>query len=256
MMSWQTGWLGISALTACLLLTGCTSLRQTLQNRPCVLDDRVPYDVIVVDFAQHNLALYWLDPATGDPFGRFNRLKAWLDNQEDSVLAITNAGIYEADLSPAGLFIEQGQVLHPLNQSDGYGNFYLKPNGVFYTSPHGAGIADASRFGNLQDSVTYAIQSGPLLLSDSRIHPAFTPGSRNCRLRSGVGVTSDGIVHIAISNGAVNFHDFAVFFRDTLGAVDALYLDGAISALYAPQLGRSRMPRTRFGAFLVITVPK
>jgi uncharacterized protein YigE (DUF2233 family) len=36
----------------------------------------------------------------------------------------------------------------------------------------------------------------------------------------------------------VNFHAFARFFRDALGLTDALYFDGNISRLYAPQLGR------------------
>ena len=42
----------------------------------------------------------------------------------------------------------------------------------------------------------------------------------------------------AISNEAVNFHSFARLFRDELGLQDALYFDGNISRLYAPQLDR------------------
>ena len=42
----------------------------------------------------------------------------------------------------------------------------------------------------------------------------------------------------AISNEAVNFHSFARLFRDELGLQDALYFDGNISRLYAPELGR------------------
>ena len=42
-----------------------------------------------------------------------------------------------------------------------------------------------------------------------------------------------------ILDRAVNFDTFARMFRDGLGARDALYLDGSISRLHAPELGRS-----------------
>lgn len=246
-------WPLITALAAAMLLTGCSSIRQSLQNRPCVLEPDAPYDVITVDPQSHKISLYWLDPSSGQPFGTIKQLINWLETQKDSVIAITNGGIYKRDLAPLGLYIEQGQLLSSINLSDGYGNFYLKPNGVFYIAPHGPGIADASEFDALADSLEYAIQSGPLLLSDNEIHPAFTPGSHNCRLRSGIGITPGGTVHIAITNGAVNLYDFATFFRDSLGATDALYLDGAISTLYAPHLERTALSRTRYGAFLVVS---
>jgi uncharacterized protein YigE (DUF2233 family) len=41
----------------------------------------------------------------------------------------------------------------------------------------------------------------------------------------------------------VNFNDFALFFRDSLGCRNALFLDGgAASGLYAPGLGRNDAP--------------
>ena len=240
------------AVVAIILLSGCTSIRQALQNKPCVLDANIPYHVVAVDAALHELALYWRDPQLGTPFATIRRLNAWLEAGEDSVIAVTNAGIYKRDLTPLGLYIERGIVLSPINLADGYGNFYLKPNGVFYLTTNGTGIADASELEAVEDSLIYAIQSGPLLLLDNQIHPAFTPGSANCRLRSGIGVADDGTVYVAISNGAVNFYDFATFFRDSLGTADALYLDGAISALYAPHLGLTKQPKTHFGAFLVV----
>ena len=88
-------------------------------------------------------------------------------------------------------------------------------------------------------AVAYATQSGPLLVEGGRIHPRFREGSASCRARSGVGVTAEGQVVLAISNGAVNFYDFARFFRDTLGTPDALYLDGGYpTRLWAPRQGR------------------
>ena len=46
-------------------------------------------------------------------------------------------------------------------------------------------------------------------------------------------------MYFAISDVPVNFHSFATLFRDELGAPNALFLDGFISKLYAPGIGRN-----------------
>jgi uncharacterized protein YigE (DUF2233 family) len=85
----------------------------------------------------------------------------------------------------------------------------------------------------------YATQSGPMLVIGGKLHPKLLPGSDSLYVRNGVGVSADGSRAVfAISNDAVNFHAFARLFRDELGLPDALYFDGNISRLYAPQLGR------------------
>jgi len=43
---------------------------------------------------------------------------------------------------------------------------------------------------------------------------------------------------LAISDAPVNFHRFARLFRDDLGTPNALYIDGKVSRLYAPDLDR------------------
>ena len=43
----------------------------------------------------------------------------------------------------------------------------------------------------------------------------------------------------AISHDPVSFHAFASLFRDKLYCANALFLDGTISSLYAPDLGRT-----------------
>ena len=59
-------------------------------------------------------------------------------------------------------------------------------------------------------------------------------------MRNGVGVSADGkLAWFAIADAPLTFDRFARFFRDVLGAKDALYFDGSISRLYAPELGRS-----------------
>lgn len=243
-------------LLLCLTMTaGCSSLRQALQNRPCVLEPGQPYDVLVIDPDLHSIRLYWKDP-NGNPFLTLGALEDWILAQGDSLIGLTNGGIYEPGYVPAGLFIEKGQIGVPLNLRDGEGNFYLKPNGVFALTRQGARIVESSTFDAEKGAVIYALQSGPLLVSDGDIHPAFQDGSRNCRLRSGIGVRNDGTIVLAITNGAVNFHDFATLFRDRLGCPDALYLDGAISTLHAPTLGRFERTRRRYAGILAILARK
>ncbi len=234
-----------------LLLSGCGSLRQAIQNRPCVLDPSQPYDTVHINPALHNITLHWKHPETDEPFKTINNLVEWLENSGYSIVAVTNGGIFEPGLVPTGLYVENGHELHPLNLDDGYGNFYLKPNGVFFVQDDLFGIEEASLFGAGKTDVDFAVQSGPLILQDNQIHPAFTPGSENCRLRSGIGVSPNGHAILAISNGAVNFNDFATWFRDTAGMADALYLDGAISTLYTREYPSTS--REYYAGFLVVT---
>ena len=89
-------------------------------------------------------------------------------------------------------------------------------------------------------SCRFASQSGPMLVIDGKLHPRFLPGSTSRHVRNGVGVSPDGrTATFAISERPVTFHQFASLFRDRLGAPDALYLDGSISKLYAPGIGRA-----------------
>src|SRR5690606_4030796 len=86
----------------------------------------------------------------------------------------------------------------------------------------------------------YATQSGPMLVIDGKLHPVFIEGSRDRTRRTGVGVSGPGMVHFAISETRVNFHDFASFFRDFLECPNALFLDGGRGAgLYSPERGRN-----------------
>ena len=79
-----------------------------------------------------------------------------------------------------------------------------------------------------------------MLVIDGALHPSFLPDSTSYKLRNGVGVREDGLMAwFVLANTPVTFDRFARFFRDGLGARNALYFDGSISRLYAPDLGRS-----------------
>ena len=243
----------ILLLLSAAAFSGCASLVQSAKNQTCALDPAHPFDVVTVDLSTQELRLFWQDEA-GQRYGSLDAVRDWAETHDYELVAATNAGIFEPGFVPTGLYVEAGEEKQPLNLDDGYGNFFLKPNGVFFFGPDGAGIQEATRFAAQRPEVAYATQSGPLLVEDGQIHPAFTEGSDNCRLRSGVGVADDGTVHLVISNGAVNFYDFATFFRDTLGSPNALYLDGGISRLYAPHL--DRWDDGDFAAILAVLAPK
>ena len=71
------------------------------------------------------------------------------------------------------------------------------------------------------------------------LHPRFLEDGTSVYIRNGVGTSEDGRrVVFAISDEPVNFHSFGLLFRDHLKVPNALYLDGNISRLYAPEIGR------------------
>ena len=146
-----------------------------------------------------------------------------------------------------GLHIEAGQQYAPLELSEGEGNFFLKPNGVFYVDAQGAHVV-ASEAYPLGAPVQLATQSGPLLVQGGALHPRFAPDSQSRAKRSGVGVRDAHHVAIAVSRGLVTFHETATLFRDALHCPDALYLDGTISDFDAPD--RQGASAQAFGSVL------
>jgi len=194
------------------------------------------YTVVKVDTATQKLRLVWQDDK-GRPLRRLDRLAAWLKPQGRTLAFGMNAGMYHADGSPVGLLVIDGRELSPLNLADGQGNFFLKPNGVFLIDAAGPRVVDASDYAAAHDGVILATQSGPLLLKNGQIHPALRPTSASRYIRNGV-CAIGATVFFVISERPVTFHEFASFFRDELRCQDALYLDGAVSSLYAHGLGR------------------
>jgi len=193
--------------------------------------------VCVVDLRKDQLRLF-LSDESGRKLKSFAALAQWMATQNRQLIFAMNAGMFEPGYSPVGLFISGGQKLAPLNLNAGPGNFYLKPNGVFAITQTGAMVVESSRFEAIPGPVMLATQSGPLLVQNGQIHPALQPDSRSRLCRNGVGVATPDQVVFAISEDPVNLHEFASLFRDGLHCPNALYLDGTISSLYAPSLGR------------------
>ena len=208
-----------------ILILGVFTSGKSVKNNDQFVDYRV-------DLKKQNLKFYWKDD-NNQPFKSLQSLKNWLDKNGQKLIFAMNAGMYKTDNSPLGLFIEASKIVTPLNTRSGKGNFYLKPNGVFYiTTDNIANICTTEKF-KANSKIKYATQSGPMLISNGQIHSAFKKGSVNLNIRNGVGVLPDGTVMFAMSKMVISFYDFAVYFKKA-GCKNALYLDGSISRTYLP----------------------
>lgn len=187
----------------------------------------------IVNPKKQDLKLYWKGDSNTN-FGSIQNLIQWLDKHNRKLVFAMNAGMYKPDASPQGLYIESKKTLSPLDTSAGNGNFYLKPNGVFYlTANNTAAICSTVDFKD-RDDIKYATQSGPMLVINGQIHPSFKEGSTNVNIRNGVGVLANGEVVFAMSKSPINFYNFAAYFKN-MGCKNALYLDGFVSRTYLPQ---------------------
>lgn len=196
------------------------------------------YTVCSFDPKVSTIRIYDRDAVTGEFYGSFANLSSALWRQKMFTVFAMNGGMYHRDLSPVGLFVEYGQERMPANTREGWGNFHLLPNGVFFISGEKAGVAETHAY--LQSGIKsdFATQSGPMLVIDGKIHPRFLPDSDSFKRRNGVGVSDDGRVQFVISITPVRFHDFATLFRDRLSVSNALYLDGTISSVEIPERQR------------------
>ena len=186
-----------------------------------------------VDTKKEDIQLYWKDDRN-ENFRSIQNLKLWLEKNKRKLVFAMNAGMYKPDNSPQGLFIQKQITLSALDTSSGTGNFYLKPNGVFYiTTDNIPVICNTTNF-NDNGKIKYATQSGPMLVIDGQIHPAFKEGSANLNIRNGVGILPDNKVVFAMSKKEINFYDFANYFK-SIGCKKALYLDGLVSRTYLPE---------------------
>lgn len=205
------------------------------------------------------LHLRWVD-SRGQPLTNFGALQKELSAEGKKILFATNAGLYEQGPRPCGLTICDGKGLVPLNLKDGFGNFYLKPNGVFFIDDStGPGIAETGQYQALSVRPRLANQSGPLLLHRGVIHPAFMPASPNRRQRSAVGIVkaSREIIFVMSQRedrekGRVTFHQLARLFLH-LGCEDALFLDGNISQMIFSPADRTEFTPNTFAGMFVLT---
>jgi len=195
------------------------------------------YIVCVADPKLDDIMLF-LNGVDGRPYKSFSSVERMLKQNGKTLSFAMNAGMYHTDFSPVGLYIENGKTIHDISTANGVGNFYMKPNGVFYLEKGKAGIVDSETYLKKKLHPVYATQSGPMLVIQNNIHHRFIPNSTFLEYRNGVGVTETGKVIFVISEQRVNFNEMAHFFRDRQQTPNALFLDGSISSIFAPNLGR------------------
>lgn len=196
------------------------------------------YSVCRIDLRETRLELFNLD-GEGMPFGSFDALAESLSAEGKELDFAMNAGMFDEALKPIGLYVEDRAQAKKLNRRDGYGNFHVKPNGVFYISGNRAGVLTTEAYAGLNERPDYATQSGPMLVIDGKIHPKFSKLGLSHKIRNGVGVLDEHTAIFVISENAVKFYDFALLFRDGLKCPNALFFDGTVSSLYSPELGRN-----------------
>lgn len=197
---------------------------------PSVDDRIISYKV---DPKKQNVKLYWKDD-DGHIFKSIQNLKSYLDKKHTKLLFAMNGGMYMENNHPLGLFIQSGKTINSLNTATGKGNFYLKPNGVFYITDNNTPVVCQTKDFTPKANIKYATQSGPMLVIDGQLHSAFKKESTNLNIRNGIGILPDNTILFAMSKKEINFYDFAMYFKNQ-GCKNALYLDGFVSRTYLPE---------------------
>ena len=200
-----------------------------------------------------SVRIFWLD-ATGKRYGQIKQLADHLLSQNIEPAMLTNGGIFEPGGVPSGLLISDHQLQNEINVSPGKGNFFLKPNGVFYIDATGAHIVTTEEYVARRPSPRCAVQSGPSLVIDGEIHPSFNETSTSHLHRNGVGVLPNGDVIFAITEFGQdrypNLLEFAEFFKER-GCEDALFLDGDISQMETDGFA-NLIPSNYFGSIIAV----
>ena len=225
-------WL-LCLLIASTLATACLwafrSRHHMFSLAPGIREERVKLAglalrVVRVRLDQARIDLKWRDQNDT----RIGTLASAMSAAGERSVFATNAGIFDRSFAPLGVHIENGQLLRPLNLEDGAGNFFWKPNAVFFIRDGNAGIVRADQFDPaIQTEI--ATQSGPMLIEHGKVFDSVTASTSSWRTRSGVGVTRSGEVIFALSAYPCSFASFANAFA-ALDCPNAMYLDGQISA--------------------------
>lgn len=200
-----------------------------------------------------SIRIIWKDD-NGTALRTFPSVSQFLMRKGVQPDTLMNGGIFEPGGIPSGLLVQDGKELNPVNRNKGEGNFFLHPNGIFLVGNAGAAVVRTDEYPPGGVRIQQAVQSGPLLLRQGKVHPAFKAESGSRLHRNGVGVTKSGKVVFAMtdfhSQKFPNLHEFARLFR-TLDCDDALFLDGDLCQMRS---GNELMnPSNHFGSIIAVT---
>ncbi|MDP5103360.1 MAG: phosphodiester glycosidase family protein [Erythrobacter sp.] len=214
-----------------------------------VVFEDVPLTDCIADPAKHRIATANA-PKGGQPFGSLSAFAATVD--ASTIAFAMNGGMYGDDLKAIGYYVENGERLAELDRGNGTGNFYLKPNGVFFgTGSKWQVLGSNTFFNTVKDRPQFGTQSGPLMVVDGKLHPEIQDNGPSKAIRNGVGVDASGKAHFVISGAPISFGQLARYFRDEVKVTNALYLDGAVSSLWDPGTGRT--DGGRVGPIIVVS---
>ncbi len=207
-----------------ILILSCFFISSKKQN-----NDFVEY---IVNPKKQSIKMFWKDDKQYN-FKSIANLKSWLHLNKKELVFACNGGMYHKGYAPVGLFIENKITKAKIDTTSNQGNFYLKPNGIFYvTNDNKLGVCQTEKF--IDKNIKYATQSGPMLVIDGTIHPSFKEGSANVNIRNGVGILPNGNILFSMSKKEINLYDFAKYFKD-LGCKNALFFDAFVSRTYLPE---------------------
>jgi uncharacterized protein YigE (DUF2233 family) len=234
-----------AVLAALLLLSGCgDSEPETIVEAPppppckSASFEGTALTHCIADPEHHRIRTV-VGPRGGPPYRSLSELALGLGNEGPQVAFAMNGGMFDAEGQPIGYYVEGGERRHTLNRNDGSGNFHLLPNGVFYGSGTEWAVRTSDDFAaKVSKRPQFGTQSGPMLVIAGKLHPEFSDDGASRKIRNGVGVDEKGHAHFVISDAPISFGKFGRYFRDVLKTPNALFLDGSVSSLWDPHVGR------------------
>ena len=132
------------------IFTSCSA--QTASQKATEIDaQEVTYrnqkfDIVKIDLQKTPVHFFWKNK-NGQLIRSLENLKKEMESDHKELLFAMNAGMYQRDRNPQGLFIDNGKTIKPLDTlQDGYGNFYLQPNGIFFIKNDSAGVLPSTLF--------------------------------------------------------------------------------------------------------------
>lgn len=204
------------------------------------------------DLASVDVSIKWRDSAK-KPYATLSAVRRAVEANGRRFVLATNGGMYRPDLAPVGYYVEHRKKLKNANTRGGPGNFHMRPNGIFFVENGRARVMETRAFLKRNKRPDFATQSGPMLVINGRIHPIFKHDSKSRKYRNGIAASRDGrTLHVAISDEAVTFYEFARLFKDKIKVRNALFLDGgSVPQLIGPGVARASFAPV--GPVIVVT---
>ena len=234
-----------AAIALALILVACgkqeekAAAKQAPPPPPCAgaTFEGTPLTHCIADPATNTIRMV-LGPK-GKPYRSLSELAVGLGEKAGNVAFAMNGGMFDEAGLPIGYYVENAKRAHALNRNEGWGNFHLQPNGVFFGTGTRWEVRTSQDFAaHVAKRPQFGTQSGPMLVIAGKLHPSIDADGPSQKLRNAVGVDREGRAHFVISEAPISFGKLARYFRDVLHTPNALFLDGSVSSLWDPHMHR------------------